>query len=329
MSEPDLDWQYNTLRRLAPGVAGPPSSTATLTLHGVTSRTQAAVECNLQAARQRYHRRRFAWEMAAEGALARARRRGAHHASLIDGGRAGRLAGGTADRVVLDRAVDLGAGGAMPPGAQMLLRLPDGTLHETAVSPPPGVVGRGGRGGARGPLPAAPDADGAAPLDTLWRLYDSGAPPARARIVAVEPASDRRVRFAAIDEVAAYYAAAHADLSAPFPALPARTPRVLAVAFAETLVRVGAGYAVELAAVVTVAGDWRGGVIRAAVDDGPARIVARLVDGETEARWLAPPAGSLALTVTPGTEAAPAGRPFAAAYEIAGFLAPPAAPTNS
>ena len=322
--EPDLDWQYNTLRRLAPGVKGPPSSTATLTLHGVTSRTQAAVECNLQAARQRYHRRRFAWEMAAEG-LSLARGDVVHIAhSLIDGGRAGRLAGGTADRVVLDRAVDLGA----PSGATMLLRLPDGTLHETAVSAPPGARGEAAEAVLAAPLPAAPDADGAAPLDTLWRLYDSDAPPVRARIVAVEPASDRRVRFAAIDEVAAYYDAAHADLSAPFPALPARTPRVLGIAFAETLVRVGAGYAVELAAVLTVAGDWRGGAIRAAVDDGPARIVARLVDGETEARWLAPPAGSLAVTVTPGTEAAPAGRPFAAAYEIVGFLAPPAAPAN-
>ena len=65
--EPALDWQYNTLRRLAPGIAGPPATSATLTLHGVTDPVQAAIECNLQAARQLYHRRRLSWEMAAEG----------------------------------------------------------------------------------------------------------------------------------------------------------------------------------------------------------------------------------------------------------------------
>ena len=109
-------------------------------------------------------------------------------------------------------------------------------------------------------------------------------PPARARIVAVEPATDRRVRFAAIDEVDAYHAAATADLSAPFPDLSPRPPRVLDIAIAEALVRVGAGFAVEIEAALTVAGDWRGGVVRAATDGGPLRTVARLVDGETGGR---------------------------------------------
>lgn len=120
------------------------------------------------------------------------------------------------------------------------------------------------------------------------------------------------MRFVAIDEVEACHAAAHDDLTAPFHARPAHPP-VLAVAFAENLVRVGAGFAVELQAVLTVAGDWRGGVIRAAVNDGHAHIVARLVDGTTvAARWLAPPAGTLTVTAVPGTEAAPSGQPFAA-----------------
>ena len=103
---------------------------------------------------------------------------------------------------------------------------------------------------------------------------------------------------------------------------------MLDITVAEMLVRVGAGFAVEIQAVLTVAGDWRGGVARAAVDDGAPRIVARLVDGETEARWLAPPAGTLMLTVTPGTEAAPSAAPFTVQYEIVGFLTPPGAPSN-
>ena len=320
--EPALDWQYNTLRRLTPGVSGPPRTSATITLHGVTSSAQAAVMCNLQAARQLHHRRRFSWEMAAEG-LSLARGDVVHLThSLIDGGTAGRLAAGTADVVTLDRPVDPGA------GSTMLLRLPDGTVHQTAVSRPPGVAGETARLVLADPLPFAPDAGGANPLDTLWRLYDADQPPVRARIVAVEPASDRRVRFAAIDEVEAYHAAATADLSAPLPALRPRAPRVLAVTFAETLVRVGAGFAVELEATLTVAGDWRGAILRASVDGEPPRVVARLTDGATEARWLAPPAGALSLTVTPGTEAAPAGVPFTAAHDIVGVLAPPGVPVN-
>ena len=321
--EPALDWQYNTLRRLVPGVQGTPARSATVTLQGVTSAAQAAVACNLQAARQLYHRRRFSWEMAAEG-LSLTRGDVVHLThSLIDGGQAGRLAGGTAATVILDRPVDPGPGGAL-----MLFRLPSGGVHQSAVTAPAGTVGETATLELATPLPEPPDAHEASPLDTLWRLYDASLPPVRARIVAVEPATDRRVRFAAIDEVEAYYDAATADLSAPLPALTRRAPRVLGITFAEALVRVGAGFAVEIEVALATAGDWRGGVVRASVDDAPLRTVARLVDGETAARWLAPPEGTLSVTVTPGTEAAPEGRPFTAAYRIAGTLAPPAAPTN-
>ncbi|MDD9993218.1 MAG: host specificity factor TipJ family phage tail protein [Rhodospirillales bacterium] len=330
--EPALDWQYSTLRRPVPNAGAHPAATATITLHGVTGRNQAAMACNLQAARQLYHRRRLGWEMAAEGlSIARGDVVTITH-SLIDGGAAGRLAGGTAARVRLDRPVDPGA------GAQLLLRLLDGTVHQSAVSrPPAGVAPEGAPGSEAGetdeldlasPLRLAPGADGDNPRDILWRLYDDALPPVRARIIAMRPSTDRHVHFTAIDEVDAYYDAATADLSAPFPALPVRTPRVLAIAFAENLVRVGAGFAVEIAAVLTVAGDWRGGVVRAAVDDEAPRTVARLVDGETTARWLAQPFGTLRVIVTPGTEAAPSGAPFTATYAITGTLAPPGEPGN-
>ena len=266
--EPALDWQYNTLRRLVPGVQGTPARSATVTLQGVTSAEQAAVACNLQAARQLYHRRRFSWEMAAEG-LSLTRGDVVHLThSLIDGGQAGRLAGGTAASVILDRPVDPGPGGAL-----MLFRLPSGGVHQSAVTAPAGTVGETATLELATPLPEPPDAHEASPLDTLWRLYDASLPPVRARIVAVEPATDRRVRFAAIDEVEAYYDAATADLSAPLPALIRRAPRVLGITFAEALVRVGAGFAVEIEVALTTAGDWRGGVVRASVDDAPLRTV--------------------------------------------------------
>ena len=89
--------------------------------------------------------------------------------------------------------------------------------------------------------------------DASDRVYDASLPPVRARIVAVEPATDRRVRFTAIDEVQLYYDAALADLSAPLPVLRGRAPRVLDITIAESLVRVGAGFAVEIEAALAAA----------------------------------------------------------------------------
>ena len=348
--EPDLDWQYNTLRRLVPGVNGPPAATTTITLEGVTSAEHAAIACNLQAARQLYHRRRLSWEMAAEG-LAIARGDVVHIThSLIDGGAAGRLAGGTAAHVILDRAVDLRApsgatfsrapsgatysrapSSATTPGAgaEMLFRLPDGTLHRSAVSAAGGAQGETAEIALDDPLPEAPGAQGASPLDTLWRLYDASLPPVRARITAVEPATDRRVRFTAIDEVEAYHAAATADLSAPLPVL----SRPCAS---------GAGYRFRRGPGARrrrlcgrdrrrahhgrrLARRYRAGIRRRrpAPHRRPASWTARRPRNGSRL----PPALS-PLTVTPGTEAAPAGAPFTARYEIVGSLAPPAVPTN-
>ena len=59
--DPALDWQVSEVRRTRPGITTPATSTS-ITLRGVTDRTQAAKEANLAAARQTYHRRRLAWE---------------------------------------------------------------------------------------------------------------------------------------------------------------------------------------------------------------------------------------------------------------------------
>ena len=259
--------------------------------------------------------------------------------SLIDGGAAGRLIGGSADRVILDRAVDLSAPpGATDPGAapMLLLRLLDGTVHRSAVSRAPGGAPDGAPGSNTGavaelvlatPLPAAPGADDANPRDILWRLYDDALPPVRARIVAVRPSGDRHVRFVAIDEVDAYYRLATSDLSAPFPQPVSRIPHVLDVSFAARRTRVGRGVMVELEATLTVGGDWRGATVRAGPDFNNLAVVARLVDGATVARWLVPPETGQAVEIVPGTEAAPAGPRFRATWMLDAGIAP-AAPTD-
>ena len=319
--DPDADWDWSTIRRLAPGVTGPPRSTATLTLEGIASRRQAAIECNLQAARQVHHRRKIRWRMPEEGfEIARGEVVSMTH-SLLDGGIAGRLAeGSTAARVILDR--DLALDGAAD--SRMVFRPLTGAPHTTAV--------RAGAGTREivltDPLPFAPDHDGAQPFDVLWRYYPADRPPAKILVTAAAPVSRSEVEVEGIDEVDAYYAAATADLSEPIAAAVLRPPRVLRIEVGEALVRVGAGFAVEISAVLIVEGDWRGGTVTASLDGGDARIVARLLEGETQARWLEDPEGRLTVTATPGSAAAPFGESATAVYDIVGVTAPPALPTN-
>ncbi len=320
--DPDLDWQYNSVRRTMPGVLAPDRS-VTLTLSGVTDRAQAAAECNLQAARQVYHRRRMRFETGAEGlAVARGDVIRLTH-SLIDGGVTGRVLAGEAGRVQLTRAVTLSGN-----DDRMLFRLPDGVLHETGVTHPGAGAEETDEVVLATPLPDAPGSDDTSPVDILWRFYVGGHPSARVRIVGVEPAGEGRVRLEAIDEVDAYYAAATADLSVPLPAPRRRRPTVLHIALSESLIRAGRGFAVEITAALTVSGDWRGGVIRASVNGGRERTVARLVDGETAAFWISPPSGNLIVTVVPGSESAPSGTPLTVRYSIRGKIVAPAAPGN-
>ena len=192
---------------------------------------------------------------------------------LLDGGIAGRVVGGTARRLRLSRPVEIGA------DDRMLLRLPDGRLHDSAVIAPAGEAGTAsGEVVLATPLAAAPGADGASAMDILWRIYPASSPPAKLRVVAVRPLTKRAVRFEAIDEVEAYYRAATSDLDVAIPRRRPREPRVIAATFSEVPVRIGTAWAVELTISLATAGDWRGGEVYAD-DGGQARRVAALAAG--------------------------------------------------
>ena len=301
--EPDLDWQYNSVRRSRPGLVGTPQSSVTITAKGVTQRDQAAVECNLQTARQHYHRRRLVWEMGREG---RSFTKGSvvwiTH-SLIDGGIVGRLEAVLSPTLLrLDKAVDVGA------DDYLLLRLPNGTLHQSGLSRPADQPANGEIDTVQ--LATAPPAavSQAEPVDVIWRLYDSALPPAKARIVAFEPISDRRFRLTAINEDAAYHALATSDLSAPFPSVVVRIPSVIAVQFSAVRARAGDTYATEVQAALTVAGEWRGAVVRAGAAASRLATVAHLVGGDTVARWTVPSdVSGQVVEIVPGTERQPTG----------------------
>ncbi len=337
--EPDLDWQWNTLRRTVPGATAP-GTVATVTLPGVTSARQAAAECNLQAARQVYHRRRIRWEMGPEG-LAIQRGDVVHLThGLLDGGIAGRLAGRDPDDptvLILDRPVAIAGTAADAPW--MMLRLPDGRLETRRVyaGPPTSRDRRDGKTTDRAwtrvppwrpattPPTVAYDGDD---IDVLWRLYPHDGSVAKVRIVAMEPAADDRIRLEAIDEVPAYYDAATTDLTVDLSTPRPRAPCVIAGAFAETPVRVGQGAAVLLTLSLTVAGDWRGATVRADDGGGGMRTVAVLAAGETEASWLVRANGDVDVVVVPGSDAAPAGPAWRTAYTVTGVRGAVEPPTG-
>ncbi len=322
--EPGLDWQWNTVRRTVPGADDPPASTATLTLAGVTTREHAAMECNLQAARQRYHRRRIAWETGPEGLSIR--RADVVHLShgLLDGGRTGRLVALHDDGCTLDRAVRVAGEAATD---WLMLRRPDGAPETVRAhaGPPASDARANGADTARVWTAPAPERGVGEPVDTLWRLYPAGAGPAKVKVVGVSPRAGDRVRIEAIDELGAYYAAAVSDLSVELPQIRRNLPRVLHATVSETLIRVGAAFLVEIALSLTVAGDWRGAEVRASWERRPMRTVASLDGGDTEARWTSPPEGWIEIVVLPRG----GGPPHRIAYTVRGLRTPPGAVTEA
>ena len=343
--DPDFDWQPAELRRLKAGVTAP-SRTATVTLTGIVNREQAKEETNLIAARQKYHRRRITWEMGPEGLTIGRGDVVQATSDLLSGGVTGRLqSGGTAASPVLNQAVDIKDG-----VNYMVLRLVDGTLHTTVAQHPDGATATGEttRPVLQTPLPGLPDHGGlaAAPADkgvvagdVLWRHYGATDPPRKLKIIEIEPRAMDRYRFTAIDEVAEYYTAADLELTDPLPELRYRGPRVIACALSEKRIKVADGFANEITATLTVAGDWRGGVIRArrtpTVEDGevatpePWRVVAVLDESQTSASWIDQPFGSLEIVVVPGSLVAPAGPAHACGpYTIVGNPDPPDDPAN-
>ncbi len=296
---PDLDWQQDSVQRVVPGIVGP-KSIATLSLPGVTSRTQAQQACNLQAARQKYHRRRMVWEVGAEGLTVR---RGdvvwVTH-TLIDGGVTGRLeqADYGLNRVRLNRSVDPDENNPM-----LAIRLPDGQMHQSTASRAPGAVA--GEPSQElileSALPTAPQGvDTLEPMDCHWRWYGTAGEPKKVKIVAVEPVNGSRVRLEAIDELPEYYAAATLPGNTALPKLHYQPPKIISATFSEILIRAGHGFVTRIHAAVAVEGDWRGGVVYV---DGA--IVATMHDGATRTQWSSTHLGKIEIVIVPGVRPSP------------------------
>lgn len=329
--DPDFDWQPAPLRRKVAGVVHP-QRTARIRLPGVTNRAQAVEEVNLVAAGQQYHRRRMTWAMPLEGfALLRGQTTYLSEA-LVSGGEVGRLHGGTAAAPVLSEPVTITAG-----DDYLLLRLADGTLHTSIITHPDGGAGETAAPVLQTPLQGAPDngglvakADpGVGAQDVLWRFYSAANPPLKVKVTGLRPLDEDTVEIRAIDEVAAYYAAKDLPLDSPLPTVHTRGPRVLGIQVAETLVAAGAGWQVHLVADLTVEGDWRGGIVTAALDDAAPTTVATLGPNDLRAEWLVDAeSGTLTITAVPGSDVAPTGPRYTVEHVIIGDTLAPDDPTS-
>ena len=306
--EPDMDWEWNSVRRNRPGVSGTPQSTTTITAKGVTDREQAAVIANLQAARQEYHPRRLAWEMNRPGRDVNVGDVVWITHSLIDSGIAGRLKSASDNFAVLDRAP------ADVTGGHILLRLPDGELVTSEMTVDGDTV----------TLAAPPDDWPGDATDTIYRLYPSDTPPARARIIEAVPVSATRFRFTAIDEITAYHTAATSDLTVPIRSARLNIPRVISVVFSAKTILVGDADMIQLEAALTVAGNWEGGVVRAGTVAGEYRTVDRLSGpADLIASWIIPPETGQFIQIIPGTDLSPDGPVWTGSWGWRGITPPP------
>ena len=303
--DPAADWQYSIVRARVPGLVGAPRETAEVTLRGVTDRAQAQREARLIAARQKYHRRRISWRMGREGyAIARGDVVLAAN-DLVTGGTAGRVVG-----VVEDVPATLQLDRPVAAAGWILVRLRDGTLHQSRYRvwrgpwhgdepEPPPAPGRAVI--LADPLPEPPGVDGAEPRDLLWRALREDDDQVRLRIVGVRPLRGGEVELAAIDEDARYWAEDVAEAPVAAGAGDPDYPRVAWLALSHT----PRADNIFITAALGVAGKWQGCVVTEAVDDGPAVVVSE--GAETVHRWptSATYGQTVAVTVTPGTAAAP------------------------
>lgn len=315
---PDLDWQQDTVRAVVPGVSQP-SSPAAIDFFGCANKSMAGREANLLAGAQKYRRRRVTWESDWEGLVVNRGDVAIVSHDLTQWGYSGRLVAGTTMQLTLDRKVPFSAGQQHYIG----VRFPDGSYNIY------NVVGQSLDADVIDlvtPLPSAPDADPAhPPLDYIWCFEPKPTPGKKVKIVDVQPLSEQYVKLVAVDETPEYYAAENGHYVYAPPAKFGAIPPVLTnLQIVETLLRAGAGFAVQLSLSWDASGSYYQGIVRGGINGKPLEDL-----GVTNTRrfdFSVPDNGStIALEVTgihPLGYSGPDSK-LSATYSILGKAAPP------
>ncbi|MDP1673916.1 MAG: phage tail protein, partial [Burkholderiales bacterium] len=269
---PELDWQRDVVRKLAPGVTSPLRSRQ-LELFGCTAKDQAGRAANLYIATNEFRTRRYKWRMDWEAMpLSRGEVATFSH-DLATYDYSGRLvAGSSASALKLERRVPLDTGGSW-----VTLVKPDGSFATYAV--------QAGSGDSdtltlAAPLGFNPGTDpDHPPCDYRWLYGHSPSPGRKVKIDAIRPVSHDTVELTAIDEVPDYYEAEDDGYlyAAPRPAF--GVPQISNLQAMEDGVRAGNGYLARVGVTWEVSGDYAMAEIRVSVNGGPLELY-----GQTQAR---------------------------------------------
>lgn len=314
----DNDYQTNTVRVTAPGVATPVKPAA-MELWGCTSFQQAIRECRLQVAHQIYRVRQVSWVTDMEGLVVTRGDVVALSHDLTQWGTSGRLVAGTTHVLHLDRAITLTAAGSW-----VTVVDPEGTMHTSRVQYQAGEVDSIT---LLDPLPAPPDSDN--PVDWRWLADYQPTPGKRLKITDIRPASMNEVRITAMDDPDEYYSAESGTYSpVPVRKWTSSDPVLSELAFAEELVTAGAGYAVMLTVSWSETGYISSRRVKYRIDEAP-WVDLGLVDSAST-RFHVPGSGTVTVVVV-GYDGAGQVQPSAikgASHMIAGRYAPPPAVTG-
>jgi hypothetical protein len=259
----DADYKADTVRVAAPGVSAPVKP-ASIELWGCTNRDQAIRECRLQVAHQIYRTRQISWVTDMEGLVVTRGDVVSLSHDLTQWGVSGRLLGGTATSLVLDRAITLNSGGTW-----ITVVEPNGTLHTCRVQYVSGEVSTLNLLDA---LPTAPDAD--SPIDWRWLADYQATPGRRVKIVEIRPVSMHEVKIVAMDDPDEYYAF-EAGTYAPPPVRKwtSSDPQITGLAAEEERLRVGASSTLTLIVTWTETGNVSARRLAYSIANGPWQVL--------------------------------------------------------
>lgn len=269
---PELDWQRDVVRQLAPGVTTPLRSRQ-IELFGCTSKDQAGRAANLYIATNEFRARRYKWRMDWEAMPLSRGEVAAFSHDLASYDFSGRLiAGSTASVLKLERQVPLDASGGW-----VTLVKPDGTFATHAVQ---AGVGDSDTLTLAEALAFNPGADpDHPPCDYRWLYGHSASPGRKVKIDAIRPVGYDTVELTAIDEDPEFYQAESDSYLYNTTRRIFGTPEISNLQLVEDGVRAGNGYLVNVTAFWDAGNDYSFAEVRVSVNGGPLELY-----GETRGR---------------------------------------------
>ena len=312
---PDLNYEIDQVSAVLPGVENP-TREATIRLEGVTSKTIAQQEVNLQAAAQHLLSKRYKMTVDARGLLIKRGDVVLLSHDLSSYASSGRLISGTATELVLSRPVVFS-------GAEnhyIVIQTPNNNsyLREVLVQ-----SGESDTITLVEPLDfVINDDEKHSPEDYIFNFDPTETPGKRIKIISQEPQENKHVALTAIDDLPEYYAAKN-NLGVINNASSRVTqPRIISMNVSEELIKSSNGFVTSVIVDLTVSGSYNDAVIYAGLT-GDDLAVVDSIRNTVRATFIAKENGLHTIKAVPGNELVQEGPPFSASYYVKGKDFPP------